>query len=39
MPWIALHLFYIMILTLFSWMNAKGKWNCQRKRDWQSGLL
>lgn len=23
-PWIALHLFYIMILTLFSWMNRKG---------------
>ena len=23
-PWIALHLFYIMILTLFSWMNANG---------------
>ncbi|MCR5020122.1 DUF6796 family protein [Ruminococcus sp.] len=23
-PWIALHLFYIMILTLFSWMNRNG---------------
>ena len=23
-PWIALHLFYIMILTLFSWMNGNG---------------
>ena len=23
-PWIALHLFYIMILTLFSWMNTNG---------------
>ena len=23
-PWIALHLFYIMILILFSWMNANG---------------
>ena len=23
-PWIALHLFYIMILMLFSWMNANG---------------
>ena len=23
-PWIALHLFYIMILVLFSWMNANG---------------
>ena len=23
-PWIALHLFYIMILTLFSWMSANG---------------
>lgn len=23
-PWIALHLFYIMILTLFSWMNENG---------------
>jgi hypothetical protein len=23
-PWIALHLFYIMILTLFSWMNQNG---------------
>ena len=23
-PWIALHLFYIMILTLFSWMNSNG---------------
>ena len=23
-PWIALHLFYIMILTLFSWMNKNG---------------
>ena len=24
MPWIALHLFYVMILVLFSWMNANG---------------
>ena len=23
-PWIALHLFYIMILTLFAWMNGNG---------------
>ena len=23
-PWIALHLFYIMILVLFSWMNTNG---------------
>ncbi len=23
-PWIALHLFYIMIFTLFSWMSANG---------------
>ena len=23
-PWIALHLFYIMILSLFSWMNGNG---------------
>ena len=23
-PWIALHLFHIMILTLFSWMNTNG---------------
>lgn len=23
-PWIALHLFYIMILTLFSWMHRNG---------------
>lgn len=23
-PWIALHLFYVMILTLFSWMNGNG---------------
>ena len=23
-PWIALHLFYIMILTLFSWVNTNG---------------
>ena len=23
-PWLALHLFYIMILTLFSWMNRNG---------------
>ncbi len=23
-PWIALHLFYIMILTLFAWMHANG---------------
>ena len=23
-PWLALHLFYIMILNLFSWMNANG---------------
>lgn len=23
-PWIALHLFYAMILTLFSWMNGNG---------------
>lgn len=23
-PWIALHLFYIMILSLFAWMNANG---------------
>lgn len=23
-PWIALHLFYIMILSLFSWMNRNG---------------
>ncbi|MBR7038779.1 MAG: hypothetical protein IKI21_05970 [Oscillospiraceae bacterium] len=23
-PWIALHLFYIMILTLYSWMNGNG---------------
>ncbi len=23
-PWIALHLFYIMILALFSWMNGNG---------------
>ena len=23
-PWIALHLFYIMILTLFSWMHGNG---------------
>ena len=23
-PWIALHLFYVMILTLFSWMNQNG---------------
>ena len=23
-PWIALHLFYVMILTLFSWMNSNG---------------
>lgn len=23
-PWIALHLFYIMILTLFTWMNGNG---------------
>ena len=23
-PWIALHLFYIMILVLYSWMNANG---------------
>ena len=23
-PWIALHLFYVMILTLYSWMNANG---------------
>ena len=23
-PWIALHLFYIMILVLFSWMNGNG---------------
>ena len=23
-PWVALHLFYIMILTLFSWMSANG---------------
>ena len=23
-PWIALHLFYVMILVLFSWMNANG---------------
>ena len=23
-PWIALHLFYIMILTMFSWMNGSG---------------
>ena len=23
-PWIALHLFYIMILTLFAWMNRNG---------------
>ncbi|MBQ8087204.1 MAG: hypothetical protein IJ234_02125 [Clostridia bacterium] len=23
-PWIALHLFYVMILTLFTWMNASG---------------
>ena len=23
-PWIALHLFYVMILTLFAWMNGNG---------------
>ena len=23
-PWIALHLFYVMILTLFSWLNGNG---------------
>ncbi len=23
-PWIALHLFYVMILSLFSWMNSNG---------------
>jgi len=23
-PWIALHLFYIMILTLFAWLNRNG---------------
>ena len=23
-PWIALHLFYVMILTLYAWMNANG---------------
>ena len=23
-PWIALHLFYVMILTLFSWMHGNG---------------
>ena len=23
-PWIALHLFYVMILTLYSWMNGNG---------------
>lgn len=23
-PWIALHLFYVMILSLFTWMNANG---------------
>ena len=23
-PWVALHLFYIMILSLFSWMNRNG---------------
>lgn len=23
-PWMALHLFYVMILTLFSWMNTNG---------------
>ena len=27
-PWIALHLFYIMILVLFSWMNANGRFTC-----------
>ena len=23
-PWIALHLFYVMLLTLYAWMNANG---------------